>query len=93
MNNVWQSCRSGDGWSAPTPFLEKNFGVYDFMPTISGNFYVGSDPHPEDLKNGSTYVFSLLTISNGSVSVKSLGRPLNEPGFNGDLYIARMSPT
>jgi len=30
----------------------------------------------------------VLTVSEGQVSVKSLGRPINEPGFNGDLYIA-----
>jgi hypothetical protein len=88
MNNVWESHRSGDGWSTPAAFLEKPYGLYDFMPTRSGNIYVGSDPDPEDVKNGITYAFSLLTISNGKVSVKSLGRPLNEPGFNGDLYIA-----
>jgi hypothetical protein len=57
------------------------------MPTASGNAYVGSDPSPQDVKNG-TYVFSLLTFSNGNVSIKSLGRPLNGPGFNGDLFIA-----
>ncbi len=91
MHNVWESRRTGDGWSAPMSFLEKPFGVYDFMPTLSGNAYVGSDPDPEDVKNRSTYVFSLLTISDGNVSVKSLGRPLNEPGFNGDLYIAPIS--
>ena len=88
MRNVWEALRSGDGWSAPIAFLEKTFGVYDFMPTLSGNYYVGSDPDPEDVKNGSTYVFSLLTITDGNVKVKSLGRPLNAPGFNGDLYIA-----
>ena len=88
MNNVWESHRSGDGWSTPVAFLEKPYGLYDFMPTLSGNIYVGSGPDPEDVKNGITYAFSLLTISNGNVSVKSLGRPLNEPGFNGDLYIA-----
>lgn len=88
MNNVWQSHRTSDGWSAPAPFLEKTYGVYDFMPTASGNFYVGSDPSPEDVRNGSTYVYSLLTFSNGDARVKSLGRPLNGPGFNGDLFIA-----
>jgi hypothetical protein len=88
MKNVWQSHRSGDSWATPTPFLQKSFGVYDFMPTLSGNFYVGSDPTPEDLKNGITYAFSLLTISSGDVTVRSLGQPINEPGFNGDLYIA-----
>jgi hypothetical protein len=88
MKNVWQSHRAGGGWSTPTPFIEKGFGVYDFMPTASGNYYVGSDPGPEDVKYGSTYVFSLLTISDGNVSVKSLGRPLNGPGFNGDFFVA-----
>ncbi len=88
MHNVWESRRNGDGWSAPTMLMNPTYGVYDYMPTLSGNAYVGSDPDPEDVKNGSTYVFSLLTISNGKMSVKSLGRPLNEPGFNGDLYIA-----
>jgi hypothetical protein len=88
MKNVWRSERSGSGWSAPAPFLEESYGVYDFMPTASGNAYVGSDPGPDDVKNGSTYVYSLLTISDGKVTVKSLGRPLNARGFNGDLFIA-----
>jgi hypothetical protein len=88
MKNVWHSQRAGDSWSAPKPFLEETYGVYDFMPTARGNAYVGSDPSPDDVKNGITYAYSILTMSNGSVTVKSLGRPLNEPGFNGDLYIA-----
>jgi hypothetical protein len=88
MHNVWQSQRSGDGWSGPKPLLETTYGVYDFMPTKSGNSYVGSDPSPEDVKNGITYSFSLLTMSKGEISVKSLGQPLNEPGFNGDLFVA-----
>jgi hypothetical protein len=88
MKNVWQSRRTGNSWTAPTPFLQETYGVYDFMPTSSGNAYVGSDPSPDDAKNGITYAYSLLTTSNGSPTIKSLGRPLNEPGFNGDLYIA-----
>jgi len=88
MNNVWQSRKTGDGWSVPAPFLEKNFGLYDFMPTASGDLYVGSNPGPEDVKNGSTYVFSMLTVANGEAIVKSLGSPLNGAGFNGDFYIA-----
>ncbi len=88
MRNVWQSNRESDGWSSPMPLLEPTYGVYDFMPTASGNIYVGSDPSPEDVKNGVTYAYSVLTRSNGKVTVKSLGRPLNEPGFNGDLYVA-----
>lgn len=88
MNNVWQSRRTGSTWTSPAPFLERTFGVYDFMPTISGNAYVGSEPSPGDVKYGSTYVFSLLTFTNGDVSVRSLGQPLNAKGWNGDLYVA-----
>jgi hypothetical protein len=58
-------------------------------PRSAAIFCVGSDPSPDDVRNGSTYVFSLLKISqDGDVNVKSLGRPLNEPGYNGDLFIA-----
>lgn len=88
MNNVWQSKKAADGWSTPAPFLEKGFGVYDFMPTTSGNAYIGSEPSPDDAKNGITYAYSVLTLSGGAPTVRSLGRPVNEPGFNGDLYIA-----
>lgn len=89
MHNVWLSRKSGDGWGQPEAFLEKPFGLYDFMPTLSGNAYVGSDPDADDTAAGSTLVFSLLTQGpSGDVTVKSLGRPLNEPGFNGDLFVA-----
>jgi hypothetical protein len=88
MNNVWQAHRTADGWGAPEPLLQKSYGVYDFMPTLSGNNYVGSNADAEDEKTGITYAYSILTFSNGDASVKSLHTPLNEPGFNGDLYIA-----
>lgn len=88
MRNVWQAHRNGGNWSAPEPLLENVIGAYDFMPTLSGNNYVGSDPDPEDKKRGITTAFSILTFTDGKPVVKSLGRPLNEPGFNGDLYIA-----
>lgn len=49
---------------------------------------MGSEPSAEDAKSGISYAFSVLTIDGGNVSVKSLGQPINEPGFNGDLYVA-----
>jgi hypothetical protein len=88
MRNVWQSKRNNSNWSGPEPLLVGAFGVYDFMPTTSGRFYAGSDHNADDIKNGITYAFSVITISNGKPTVKSLGQPLNEAGFNGDLYIA-----
>ncbi len=88
MNNVWQAHRTAKEWSTPVEYLREQFGVYDFMPTRSGRAYVGSEPDENDQKNGITYAFSVLTISDGTVHVKSLGQPLNGPGFNGDLYVA-----
>jgi len=88
MNNVWKSDRTTNGWSAPRSYLQEPFGIYDFMPTRSGKIYVGSEPDAEDKKNGITYAYSLLTISDGNARVSSLGRPINEPGFNGDLFVA-----
>jgi hypothetical protein len=89
MKNLWKATRTGDGWTPPALYLEKPFGLYDFMPTLSGNNYVGSDPSAEDKKNGITGAFSRLVIApNGDVTVTSLGQPINEPGFNGDLYVA-----
>lgn len=88
MDNVWQSIRVRDRWTAPVLLLQRKSGLYDFMPTRSGNVYVGSDPEPGDIQTGSTYVFSTLAIDNGVLTAKSLGKPLNAVGFNGDLYIA-----
>ena len=88
MKNVWEAHRAGKGWSVPAAYLTESFGVYDFMPTRSGNAYVGSEPDADDKRNGITFAYSVLTVSKGKASVRSLGRPLNEPGFNGDLYVA-----
>jgi hypothetical protein len=88
MKNVWRSTRTAAGWTPPQPFLDEPFGIYDYMPTLSGNVYVGSDPSPEDRAHGSTYAFSRLSTEGGQVRVTSLGQPLNGPGFNGDLFMA-----
>lgn len=92
MTNLWAEHRLGsesrDVWSAPSQIYDKDFGVYDYVPTLSGNAYVGSEPSEEDKKNGVTYAFSVLKTADGNPSVTSLGEPINEPGFNGDLYVA-----
>lgn len=88
MNNVWLSRRIAGGWSAAQPLIQASFGVYDFMPTRSGRFYVGSEASAEDAKFGSTYVFSRLAFTAEGVKVESLGRPLNAKGYNGDFFVA-----
>ena len=87
-NQVWLSHRSGDGWSAPALFLDKPYDLYELMPTKSGTFYMGSNPDEDDKKRGVTSAYSTLTISGSNATAKSLGSPLNEPGFNGDFYVA-----
>jgi hypothetical protein len=89
MTQVWRVARTREGWSAPEKFLDNpHVEVYNFNPTAGANFYACSNPDSEDLKNGSTDVFSVLSVSNGVPTIKSLGRPLNSPGFNGDFFVA-----
>src|SRR3981081_4183413 len=38
---VWVSYRKDAGWTEPKVYLKKEYGLYDFMPTKSGNCYVG----------------------------------------------------
>jgi hypothetical protein len=87
-HQVWMSKRTKDGWRPPAIFIKEPYDMYDLMPTKSGVFYLASDPDAEDKKNGITFSFSKLTPSGNGFTIKSLGRPLNEPGFNGDFYIA-----
>ena len=85
---VWQTHRTKDGWTEPEPYLEKKYGLYDFMPTLSGNIYVGSNANQGDIKDWSTYNFCRITVLNHDTTIKSLGIPINAPGFNGDFYVA-----
>jgi hypothetical protein len=88
MTKVWMSRRTREGWSEPALFLERKQGVYDFMPTASGRYYVGNEPDAEDRAAGSTYVISVLALEQPEPRARSLGAPLNGPGFNGDFFIA-----
>jgi len=88
MNNIWAAQRVGSRWSEPTAFLELKQGLYDFIPTASGRYYVGSEPDTADKARGSTFVISLLSFQGETPRISSLGAPLNGPGFNGDFFVA-----
>lgn len=88
MSDVWQMKKSGAGWDKPTPFLDKVYGLYNFMPTNSGVYYAGSNANQGNKHDYSSYDFCTLTISNSDTAIKSLGSLLNTPGFDGDFYIA-----
>lgn len=86
---VWQSHRNGKGWTAPQVYLEKPYGLYDFMPTASGACYVGSNVHPDKRTDFSDYDISELKMTLADTTIKSLGPPINTPGFDGDFFVAR----
>lgn len=87
-NHVWRSRRTKDGWTAPEVAYEEPFSLYDFTPTKSGTFYIATDSDADDKKAGITNSFSTLKISAAGAKVQSLGAPLNEPGWNGDFFVA-----
>ena len=85
---VFRSTRSETGWSSPAEFFSRNYIIYDFMPTISGNKYAASNgtwAKPADFME---WRFSIMPASNADTTIQSLGTPLNAPGFNGDFFVA-----
>ncbi len=87
-NIVLRSTKTNGTWSTPAVYLEGDHELYDLILTNSGTYYAGSTPSAEDLKEGITFSFTTVTGSGKNLHYKSLGRPLNEPGFNGDFYVA-----
>jgi len=87
---VYRSRRkAGGGWTEPEVYLRTSFGTYMYMPTLSGTAYIASNVHAGQLKNYGDYDVSTLRIAGGDTVVKSLGAPLNTPGFDGDFFVAR----
>ena len=87
-SDVWISEKLNNGWSAPGLWLDMKYGLYNFMPTNSGVFYVGSNANQGSKNDYATYDFCALTISESDTIIKSLGMPLNTPAFDGDFYVA-----
>jgi hypothetical protein len=86
---VWQSHRTATGWTAPEVYLKKDYGLYDFMPTNSGTCYVGSNVHPDKRGDYQDYDISELKMTATDTTIRSLGEPMNTPGFDGDFFVAR----
>ena len=87
-SDVWQSEKINNVWNTPKPWLDKNYGLYNFQPTNSGVYYVGSNANLGKKNDYSTYDFCTITLSKTDTIIKSLGAPLNTPGFDGDFYVA-----
>ncbi|MEO5582887.1 MAG: hypothetical protein ABIR66_09355 [Saprospiraceae bacterium] len=87
-SEVWKSIRVNDTWSKPVLFLNQKYGLYNFQPTTRGIYYAGSNANQGKKNDFSTYDFCTLTITKKDTVVRSLGLPLNTPGFDGDLFVA-----
>jgi hypothetical protein len=59
------------------------------MPTKSGTCYVGSNVHSDKRTDFSDYNFSELKMTSTDTLIRSLGEPVNSPGFNGDFFVAK----
>lgn len=81
--------KPGGGWTQPAVYLKKDYGLYDFMPTSSGVCYVGSNVHKGKMGDFSDYDISSLTMLGKDTVIKSLGPPINTPGFDGDFFVAK----
>jgi len=80
--------RDGNGWSKPKAFLQRSYGLYDFMCTNSGNMYAASNIKGS-IDNYSCYdVCIMKPVKSGDTSIYTLGKPMNTPGFDGDFFVA-----
>ncbi len=84
---IMQSHRTDTGWSMPETYLKRNYGIYDFMPTKSGNMYAASNIQGT-ASDFSVYDICLIPQTDKDTIAQTLGTPLNTPGFDGDFYIA-----
>jgi hypothetical protein len=90
LYEVWRMTRTAQGWSAPGKYVGKPFALYEFMQALSGNAYMGTNPDKRDAREGRTSVVGEVESPfEKALEVRSLGVPLNEPGFNGDFFVAR----
>lgn len=86
--HVLRSQRTRDGWTAPAVAYTEPFSLYSFTPVKSGTIYIATESDAMDKKSGITTSFSAMKISKEGTKVQSLGMPLNEPGYNGEFFIA-----
>ncbi|AKD53676.1 putative Ig domain-containing protein [Spirosoma radiotolerans] len=87
-SQVWRALKTNGDWHTPVVWLGKPYGLYNFKPTNSGVFYVGSNGHQGSKADFTTYDICTLTMSKTDTVIQSLGIPVNTNGFEGDFYIA-----
>ncbi len=84
---VLQMHRQGTGWSQPETYIKRHYGLYDFMPTKSGNIYAASNINGP-INDFTCYDICVMAASATDTFIRTLGKPLNTPGFDGDFFVA-----
>ena len=80
--------RDSNGWSGPETYLNRSYGMYDFMPTRSGNMYAASNINGS-IRDFTCYDICIMPpVNSGDTTIHTLGKPLNTSGFDGDFFIA-----
>jgi hypothetical protein len=85
---VTQMRRVGGGWGKPETYINRSYGMYDFMTTNSGNMYASSNVNGS-INDYTCYDICVMKpLATGDTSITTLGKPLNTPGFDGDFFVA-----
>jgi len=79
--------RTDTGFTKPGTYLKRSYGLYDFMPTNSGNMYAASNFNGP-INDYSFYDVAVMPPLGADTTIRSLGKPMNTPGFDGDFYVA-----
>jgi len=85
---VYRSTRTNTGWTDPAVYLQRNYVIYDFMATASGNKYAASNGTWGPPSDANAWRFSVMPASDADTTIQNLGPPLNSQGFNGDFFVA-----
>lgn len=86
---VWQSNRSDSGWTKPSVYFRAHYSVYDFMPTKSGNMYIGTNGNWGKVDDYSSFDIGMIKIAGKDTILHNLGKPLNtDSAFDGDFFVA-----
>jgi len=85
---VYRSNRTKTGWSKPVAYIDRNYVVYDFMPTRSRNKYAASNGTWGSPSDANAWRFSVMPASDADTTIQNLGSPLNSEGFNGDFFVS-----
>jgi hypothetical protein len=87
---LWQSKKINNSWTNPSIAFRTNYSLYDWMPTKSGNMYIGTSGTWGKPRDYSTYDIGEIAVSNHDTVLHNLGKPINTDSvFDGDFFIAK----